>query len=200
MSDANHTSILGEMPPTTPPPKRENALFDGTTTSCHPRSRVRIDFPPLSPVIMYNRAMPPPGQPGTYAGLSKPLPKPTEGQEWARDASTREWKLVPTTTASPQRDDAPREFALIFPPSPQQKLFHLRSDSTSGPFNISFSPDPTACHHCPHTTIGTDINNITYSLRSWLSPRQSILFGAKRLRGATRCRRIRLLNEADGLE
>ena len=123
MSDANHTSILGEMPPTTPPPKRENGLFDETTTSCHPRSRVRIDFPPLPPVIMYIRAMPPPGQPGTCAGLSKPLQKPPESQEWARDASTREWKLVPTTTASPQRDDAPPEFALIFPPSPQQKLF-----------------------------------------------------------------------------
>ena len=49
--------------------------------------------------------MPPPGQPGTYAGLSKPLPNPPKGQEWARDASTREWKLVPTTTAASQLDD-----------------------------------------------------------------------------------------------
>ena len=51
--------------------------------------------------------MPPPGQPGSYAGLSKPLPNPPKGQEWARDASTREWKLVPTTTAAPQGGDAP---------------------------------------------------------------------------------------------
>ncbi len=33
-----------------------------------------------------------------------------------------------------------------------------RSDSTARPFNISFSPDPTSCHHCPYTTIGADIN------------------------------------------
>jgi hypothetical protein len=50
--------------------------------------------------------MPPPRQLGSYAGLSKPLPDPPKGQEWAHDASTREWKLVPTaTTAPPQRDD-----------------------------------------------------------------------------------------------
>ncbi len=28
-------------------------------------------------------------------------------------------------------------------------LLHLLSDSTLRPFDISFSPDPTACHHCP---------------------------------------------------
>ena len=37
-------------------------------------------------------------------------------------------------------------------------LFHLGSDSTARPFNISFFPDPTACHHCLYTTIGADIN------------------------------------------
>jgi hypothetical protein len=39
-------------------------------------------------------------------------------------------------------------------------LFHLRSDSTAQPFDILFSPDPTACHYCPYTTIGigADIN------------------------------------------
>ena len=41
-----------------------------------------------------------------------------------------------------------------------EQLFHLRSDSAAHQFVISFSPDPTACHHCPYTTIGigTDIN------------------------------------------
>jgi hypothetical protein len=37
-------------------------------------------------------------------------------------------------------------------------LFHLRSDPTAQPFNISFSPNPTSCHHCPYTTIWADIN------------------------------------------
>jgi hypothetical protein len=37
-------------------------------------------------------------------------------------------------------------------------LFHLRSDPTALPFDISFSPDSTSCHYCPYTTIGTDIN------------------------------------------
>jgi hypothetical protein len=39
-----------------------------------------------------------------------------------------------------------------------EPLFHLRSDSTARPFDISFSPDPTSFHHCPYTTIGADIN------------------------------------------
>ena len=48
----------------------------------------------------------------------------------------------------------------LFPNTPMavEPLFHLRSDSTAQPFDISFSPDPTACHHCPYTTIGADIN------------------------------------------
>ena len=39
-----------------------------------------------------------------------------------------------------------------------EPLFHLCSDSTARPFNISISPDPTACRYCPYTTIGADIN------------------------------------------
>jgi hypothetical protein len=39
-------------------------------------------------------------------------------------------------------------------------LFHLHSNSTARPFDISFSPDPTSCHYCPYTTIGADINII----------------------------------------
>jgi hypothetical protein len=39
-----------------------------------------------------------------------------------------------------------------------KQTLHLHSDSTARPFNISFSPDPTAHHHCPYTTIGADIN------------------------------------------
>jgi hypothetical protein len=41
----------------------------------------------------------------------------------------------------------------LFPNTPMavEQLFHLQ-------FNISFSPDPTACHDCPYTTIGADIN------------------------------------------
>jgi hypothetical protein len=38
-------------------------------------------------------------------------------------------------------------------PMAVEPLFHLRSDSTSQLFDISFSPD-----HCPYTTIGADIN------------------------------------------
>ncbi len=47
----------------------------------------------------------------------------------------------------------------LYPNTPMavEPLFHLHSDSTAWPFNISFSPDPTACHHCPYTTIGADI-------------------------------------------
>ena len=39
-----------------------------------------------------------------------------------------------------------------------KQTLHLRSDSTARPFDISLSPDPTAHHHCPYTTIGADIN------------------------------------------
>ena len=48
----------------------------------------------------------------------------------------------------------------LFPNTPMaiEQLFHLRSDSTARPFDISFSPDPTSFHHCPYTTIGADIN------------------------------------------
>jgi hypothetical protein len=48
----------------------------------------------------------------------------------------------------------------LFPNTPMavEPLFHLRSDSTARPFDISFSPNPTSCHHCPYTTIGADIN------------------------------------------
>jgi hypothetical protein len=48
----------------------------------------------------------------------------------------------------------------FFPNTPMavKQLFHFRSDSTARPFDISFSPDPTACHYCPYTTIGADIN------------------------------------------
>jgi hypothetical protein len=48
----------------------------------------------------------------------------------------------------------------LFPNTPMaiEPLFHLRSDSTARPFDISFSPDPTSFHHCPYTTIGADIN------------------------------------------
>jgi hypothetical protein len=48
----------------------------------------------------------------------------------------------------------------LYPNTPMAvvPLFHLRSDSTSQLFDISFSPNPTACHHCPYTTIGADIN------------------------------------------
>ena len=48
----------------------------------------------------------------------------------------------------------------LFPNTPMavEPLFHLRSDSTARPFDISFSPDPTPFHHCPYTTIGADIN------------------------------------------
>ena len=48
----------------------------------------------------------------------------------------------------------------LFPNTPMavEQLFHLRSDSTAHPFDISFSPGLTACHYCPYTTIGTDIN------------------------------------------
>ena len=35
-----------------------------------------------------------------------------------------------------------------------EPLFHLRSDPTARPFDISFSPDPTSSHVCPYTTIG----------------------------------------------
>jgi len=43
-------------------------------------------------------------------------------------------------------------------PMAVKQLFQLRSDSTARPFNISFSPNHTACHYCPYTTIGADIN------------------------------------------
>jgi hypothetical protein len=48
----------------------------------------------------------------------------------------------------------------LFPNTPMavEPLFHLRSDSTARPFDISFSPDPTSFHHCPYATIGADIN------------------------------------------
>jgi hypothetical protein len=48
----------------------------------------------------------------------------------------------------------------LYPNTPMaaKPLFHLRSVSTARPFNISFSPNPTACHHCPYTTIRADIN------------------------------------------
>jgi hypothetical protein len=48
----------------------------------------------------------------------------------------------------------------LYPNTPMavEPLFHLRSDSTARPFDISFSPNPTACHYCPYTTIGADIN------------------------------------------
>jgi hypothetical protein len=36
----------------------------------------------------------------SYADLSRPLPDPPEGRTWARDASTREWKLIPLVLAS----------------------------------------------------------------------------------------------------
>lgn len=50
---------------------------------------------------MYNRALPPPRQPGTsYGGLTDPLPDPPGGQEWSHDPITREWKLVPATTTT----------------------------------------------------------------------------------------------------
>ena len=48
----------------------------------------------------------------------------------------------------------------LFPNTPMavEQLFHLCSDSTARPFGLSFSPNPTACHYCPYTTIGADIN------------------------------------------
>jgi hypothetical protein len=48
----------------------------------------------------------------------------------------------------------------LYPNTPVavKPLFHIRSDSTAQPFDISFSPDPTACHHCPYTTILADVN------------------------------------------
>jgi len=48
----------------------------------------------------------------------------------------------------------------LFPNTPMtvEQLFHLHSDSTAHPFDISFSPDPTVCHYCPYTTIGADVN------------------------------------------
>jgi hypothetical protein len=39
-----------------------------------------------------------------------------------------------------------------------EPLFHLCSNPTAQPFDTSFSPDPTSCHYCPYTTIGSDIN------------------------------------------
>jgi len=39
-----------------------------------------------------------------------------------------------------------------------EPIFHLRSDPTARPFDLSFSPDPTSSHVCPYTTIGADIN------------------------------------------
>jgi len=63
----------------------------------------------------------------------------------------------------------------LYPNTPMavKPLFHLRSDSSARPFNISFSPNPTACHHCPHTTIGADIN-ITGPPPTPLTPRHSL--------------------------
>ena len=48
----------------------------------------------------------------------------------------------------------------IYPNTPLsiEPQFHLRSDPTARPFDISFSPDPTSSHVCPYTTIGADIN------------------------------------------
>jgi hypothetical protein len=48
----------------------------------------------------------------------------------------------------------------LYPNTPMavEPLFHLRSNPTAGPFDISFSPDPTSCHYCPYTTIEADIN------------------------------------------
>jgi hypothetical protein len=48
----------------------------------------------------------------------------------------------------------------LYPNTPMavKPLFHLRSDPTAQPFDISFSPNPTSCHYCPYTTIGADIN------------------------------------------
>jgi hypothetical protein len=39
-----------------------------------------------------------------------------------------------------------------------EPLFHLCSDPTAHPFDISFSPDLTSSHFCPYTSIGADIN------------------------------------------
>lgn len=40
------------------------------------------------------------GRPGTYDGLSRPLPDPPTGQTWVQDMSTREWKLISVVLAS----------------------------------------------------------------------------------------------------
>jgi hypothetical protein len=44
----------------------------------------------------------------------------------------------------------------LFPNTPMtvKQLFHLHSDSTAHPFDISFSPHPTACHYCPTPLLG----------------------------------------------
>ena len=41
----------------------------------------------------------------------------------------------------------------LYPNTPMavEPLFHLCSNSTARSFDISFSSDPTACHHCPYT-------------------------------------------------
>ena len=62
------------------------------------------------------------------------------------------------------------DFAIILSPAlatagyiyPNTKLdinthFHLRSDPTARPFDISFNPNPSSHHRCPYNTIGADI-------------------------------------------
>ncbi|KAL3779670.1 hypothetical protein ACHAW5_008691 [Stephanodiscus triporus] len=99
---------------------------------------------------MYNRALPPPRQPGTYAGLSKPLPDPPKGQVWAQDASSREWKLVPTTTHQIiiDVDDAP--------PSPPPLCHAVLPTDTFGGICLRYGVTPIALRRA-NKMLGDDL-------------------------------------------